>query len=456
MEKQNIPAGQAKEGASAQKTTSVKGTETARTIRKLVRKIYAQANEYKAAGKPVAWAMAQALHQDVLAAMDVAGCYPENYAALCASKRVEAPFLEKAESDGWARYLCGYSRLTLGYSCLCHELGMIPPDAPDRGMPAPDMLICSGNLCEPRYKWFQSLSRYMNIPIHCTDVVIPPCDRDLKDLEGYYIDYQVKELRELVSFVEKVLGRKMDWDRLGECVDNTLKTMELVHEIYELRKAVPSPMPSQDWWASGVPFQFIAADPDAVSFYTALRDEVKQKVENKIGVIPNEKYRLLWAGLPPWHNMQIFNYFESLGAVVVAELTYYVSWHPGNGYQVKRKPGSDPLEVIALSNFKRWTTWHEEAKSDCGAYQNQMTLDLIRDYQIDGFVAHMNNSCRVVNFGHMHSSVLAKERYGTPTLVLQSDIIDTRDYSDAQMKQQIDAFIETLESTKKDRLSRGA
>lgn len=456
MEKGNIPASQAKKSAPVEKTSAAKGTETAKTIRQLVKKIYRQANEYKAAGKPVAWCMGQALQQDVLAAMDVASCYPENYAGLCATKRVEMPYLEKAESDGWARYLCGYSRLTLGYSCMRHELGMTPPDAPDGGMADPDMLICSSNLCEPRYKWFQALARYMNTPIHCTDVVIPPCDRDLKALEGYYLDYQVKELRELVSFVEKVLGKKMDWDKLAQSVANSFKTMELAHEVYELRKAVPCPMPSEDWWAGGGPlFEFTTFDPDTVNFFISLRDELKEKVKNKIGVIPEEKYRLLWAGLPPWHNMQIFNYFESLGAVVVAELTYYVSWHPGIGYQVEIKPGSDPLEAIALSNFKRWTTWHDEARRDCDSFHSQMILDLIRDYKVDGFVAHMNNSCRVVNFGHTHASALAKERYGIPTLMLQSDIIDTRDYSDAQMKQQIDNFIETLESSKKERLSKG-
>jgi hypothetical protein len=32
------------------------------------------------------------------------------------------------------------------------------------------------------------------------------------------------------------------------------------------------------------------------------------------------KYRLLWgSGLPPWHTMNIFNYFEGLGAVFVGE-----------------------------------------------------------------------------------------------------------------------------------------
>lgn len=448
MEKQKLPDGQAKESTMpAEKTSSVKGTETARQMRKLVKRIYSQAREYKMAGKPVAWAMGAALHQDILGAMDIAGCYPENYSALCATKRVEMPFLERAEADGYSRFLCGYSRLTLGFAYQRHESGIIPPDAPDGGMADPDMLVCSSNLCEPRYKWFQSLERYYpQVPRHCIDVVYPPSDREIDDLQDYYIKYQVQELRELVAFVEKVVGRKMDRDRLCQCVDNTCKTMELVNEIYQLRQAVPCPMPSQDWWAGGVPFQFISSDPEAIQFYTALRDELKQKVESHIGVIPHEKYRLLWAGLPPWHHMNIFNYFESLGAVFPAELTYYVSWHPGKAYQIKRNEGDDPLEVIARSNLKRWTTWHKAAKEGCGYHHAQMILDLIRDYKIDGFVIHFNNSCRVCNIGHIHASLLAREKFGIPVLVLESDIIDTRDYSDVRMKRQIDVFVETVEA----------
>ncbi|MHA1431042.1 MAG: hypothetical protein ACTSRV_11725 [Candidatus Freyarchaeota archaeon] len=60
-------------------------------------------------------------------------------------------------------------------------------------------------------------------------------------------------------------------------------------------------------------------------FYEGLLSEVKERVKNKIGVIPEEKYRLLWDNIVLWYNVGLSNYFHKYGAVFVLE-PYTMVW----------------------------------------------------------------------------------------------------------------------------------
>ncbi len=82
------------------KTTAVKGTESARKIRGMVKNIYRGAHEAKAQGKKVAYFMVASQYDEILRAMDVVPIPTENYAGLCAAKRDMDRFLLKAEADG--------------------------------------------------------------------------------------------------------------------------------------------------------------------------------------------------------------------------------------------------------------------------------------------------------------------------------------------------------------------
>ena len=68
------------------KTTAVKGTESARKVRAMVKNIYRGANEAKAQGKKVAYFMVASQYDEILRAMDVVPIPTENYAGLCAAR----------------------------------------------------------------------------------------------------------------------------------------------------------------------------------------------------------------------------------------------------------------------------------------------------------------------------------------------------------------------------------
>lgn len=422
------------------KTTAVKGTDMARKIRGLVKNIYQSAHEAKAEGKKVAYFMVASQYDEIVRAMDVVPMPTENYAGLCAAKREMDRFLLKAEADGYSQVLCSYARIGLGFDSMRREAGGIPEGSPDGGMPMPDMMLGSSAVCDPRFKWYQAAGRYQHVPTYSIDCVGPPPQADLKEVRDYYIRYQEEQFRGLIAFLEKQTGTKMDDDRLWETIRLGDEAWRLWYEIDRLRVAVPSPMPAQDHFSIMVPGHYYAGTQTAVDFYQALYDEVKEKADKGIGVIPEEKYRILYGGgLPPWHTLWIFNYFESFGAVFVIENVY-------RGYDPVEVPAhvKDPVEYLAWRSFLRYTQRHEKARANSGNPVVERLLDYIDDYKIDGVVFHACRSCRATTVGQVHMKNLLGQHTDIPMMQLVSDMVDLRDYSEAQWKAQIGAFIEAL------------
>lgn len=428
------------------KTTAVKGTHTAKEVRALVKKIYNSAHQAKEEGRKVAYMMVASHYDEILRAMDIVPLPTENYAGLCAAKRDMDRFLLKAEADGYSQVLCSYTRIGLGFDSMRKEIGGIPDNSPDGGMALPDMMIGSSAVCDPRFKWYQAAGRYLDVPTFSIDVVSPPPQADLTRVRDYYIKYQRDQFRELIAFLEAQTGKKMDKERLWEVIRLGDEAWQLWHDIDRLRVALPCPMPSQDHFSIMVAGHYYTGTQIAVDFYQKLHDEVKEKVDNKMGVIEDEKYRLLYGGgLPPWHTLWIFNYFESFGAVFTIENVY-------RGFDPVEVPShvKDPVDYLAWRTFLRATRYHEKARAGSGNPTVEKLLGMINDYTIDGVVFHACRSCRAMTIGQTHMKSELGRHCDLPMMQLVSDMVDLRDYSEAQWKAQIGAFIDALSARKKE------
>lgn len=431
-----------------QRTSATKWTESAKKVRGLVANMYMRA---VTENKPVAWVMF-ALCNELFVAMDVLPVYPENYGALCATKRVGDPFIERAEADGYSNVTCSYARIGLGYSALWRDTGEVPPFAPDGGMGNPVMMVGSSLVCDTRYKWFQAFSRYLDVPYYAFDMPAPPAATAHRpDVREQYIKYNLAQLQGLVSFMEERLGKKMDWDKLDEIVRRAEKSYQLWYDAYMMAgRAVPCPFPAEDSFRCFVPAFFMVGEQEALDFYQGLYDEIKYKVENGIGSIPEEKYRLLWGGgLPPWHTMGIFNFVEEQGAVFVFQSVYL----PLRPTDIPDRI-TDPLERMVYSLYEMGIRRAEhDRKLDLFGLCNFVGLGnpllFVDEFRVDGVVMHWLRSCRGTTIGQIYQKNLLEERSNLPTLFLESDMCDIRDYFEADWKMKLNAFFETLEARKR-------
>jgi benzoyl-CoA reductase/2-hydroxyglutaryl-CoA dehydratase subunit BcrC/BadD/HgdB len=430
-------------------------TEAASKIGPMVKAAIGGTVKAREEGKPLAYSFIVCCYDEIIRAMDVVPIWTENYAGICGAKRDAQRFLERAEAENFSRSLCTYALCGLGFDAWREELGEMPPDAPWGGQARPDMMLGSGQLlCDPRNKWYQAAQHYMpDVPIY--DVGMPwpayEADYDYRDVQDYYVKYIVAELKGLVKFLEKHTGKKMDWERLSGLVDLSDRTWNLIWEAYELRKAVPTPMGTGDAMNTMVPMVFMMGTQEAYDYYKDLYDELKQKIANKEGVIPDEKYRLIWGGgLPSWFALSDFNYFNSKGAVFPVETTYRMVEAIYN-FDIDLSKISDPLEHIAWRWIKFWTYWHDRARKRPGSHPDvEKLIKYIEDYKIDGIVMHEAFSCRSWHPGLIWQLNLLKKVYrDIPSLVLESDIVDISSYNEADTRARIDAFIDTLEAVKR-------
>ncbi len=425
-----------------------KRTQSARNVRPLVESMYLRAYQARERGQKVAYCMVMSQYDEILAAMDIVPVWTENYGGLCAALGTAQPFLEKAESEGYSNLICGYARTGIGFDALRAESGEAP-QTPDGGMPMPDMLLGSSIGCDTRFKWYQALDHYMDVPIYCIDVIVPPVDRDLYEIKDFYVKYQAEQLRGLVKFLEKTTGCRLDHDRLMSIIHRAEEARHWWWEAQQLCRAIPAPMSARDHFNIFVPHHFMIGEEATLDFYKELYQELKDRVDSGIGVVDNERYRLLFAGgLPPWHSMGIFSYFGSLGAVFPAQLAY----PPPDPFTIPDNI-NDPIELMALRSFERFTYRWEQAHRGCGDFWVQHILDLIPEFNIDGLVMHGVMSCRATSMGQIYYQHAVQKYAKLRTLFIGSDIVDIRTYSEAQTKIQIDIFLETVETLKSNKES---
>ncbi|MDD5081819.1 MAG: 2-hydroxyacyl-CoA dehydratase family protein [Dehalococcoidales bacterium] len=437
------------------KKKAINRLQTMYPLRANIDKMYERGVEASKTGKPTAWCMVNWWEADpILKAMDVEVVYPENYGAVCAAFGTAPAYLDRSDADGFPTHMCGYARNCIGYTSRMTELGQIPPEAPMGGMAKPFLLLCSGALCDARYKWFQALGRYLDAPVWTVEIPhIGVAESQDPATRAQVIKFMVKELGEFVKFMERMLNKKMDWDKLAEVTDDLIKVNRLWHEINELRKARPCPMHSRDFWSCMNASLYPAGDPkESLKLYQDMYTEVKDRVDKKIGAVANEKYRMLFAELPPWHDLKIFDELADRGWNFVVESWAY---HPAKPIDTTKV--SNPLERIAAETYHWLTGYFDEAykAKEYMGYFAYPYLEWARTYQCDGGLLHPLLTCRTATNHLMLIQDRLLNKLKVPTLVAEGDIVDLKLFNHAETMRKAETLEEMMDHYKQKRRDEG-
>lgn len=442
-------AGETKEQPKEQAKGSVKATEVAQSMKGMRRAYYTRVHEARERGEFVAWAM-WGIPEEILYAMDVLPVLVENYGPICAAYQIGPYFCEIAESDGFSMDTCSYVRTGLGIAKKMHELGAPPPEVPYGGMGTPDMLIGNAQFCDNRFKWMQQLGRYLDVPYFGYDVQEWPYGWDYNDegLRKHFIDHYYAQLQRLVAFLEKVTGKKLDKNRLSEALVNWMKVQKLFFEACQLRRYRPNPLPAQDSATIAFPNLHMKCWPETIEFYQKVYDELKYRVENKLSTMPEEKYRLLWHLIIPWFYIGIYNWLEQEFGATTISPTY-------EGGQVPDEELIDydfPLESIARKMYNGIWAVNGMIRGFSGG---QIAVEFVSAFDIDGVLSMLVPSCRATTNLYQTwrelTDALSQAGLTIPTCAIEADMVDTRTYSDALVKDRIRAFMETVDAAKRQR-----
>jgi len=389
--------------------------QTTRKINELIMGHFSRAWDVKTQSKPIAW-ITVFTPVELLYALDVYPISPEHFGAMCSARGLVLDYLEQAEMGGYSENLCSYSRCGLGYT-ISGMNGLMPP---------PDILITFRNSCDVYVKWWQSLHAHLGTPLFLGEA---PYVLTGADLGNYVLDYVVKQLEQLIKVIEEKFGLKFDMEKLVQTVKLSDKSSDLWLETLKLRRSKPCPLGGRDSASDIFPLVVMQGTDESVKFYEALFKEVKEKVDKKEGVIENERFRLLFDGIWLWHALDLIKYFEDKGAVFVYE-PYSEAW-------AYRLDASKPLESIARKILAMGLNLDIDLRIES-------FLDSIKEFQVDAAVLFSNRSCKSWSAPQLVTADILSKEFNIPYLLFEADMADPRQYSEAQIKNRIDAFLEVL------------
>jgi bcr-type benzoyl-CoA reductase subunit B len=394
-------------------------------MREIMTEYYIEAKTAEQNHRKVAW-ITSGGPVEPLIAMDIIPVYPENHGAMIGASKMGADLCEKAEGMGYSGDLCSYARSDI--SCATVNGG------PIGGLPRPDLLVCCNNICGTVLKWYEIQARYFKVPLFIFDT--PFCHTEFSPEAKRYV---LRQAEEYVQFLEGIMGRKMDQDRMKEVGRLSLEGQRLWQKVLDTAQNKPSPLTAFDAFFHLALIVTLRGTPKTVDYYSELLAEMEQRVREGIGAVANERYRLLWDNLPIWSRMKwLSNKFARNDACLVAD-TYTSAW-------------CGSLKYIDENDFS-----NSAAEGYTRAYLNigvdqmaDIVLGMIDKYEVDGLVMHSNRSCKPYSLGQYDIQRIVKQKRGLPSLIIEADMVDERSFSESQVESRIEAFLEMIAERKEE------
>jgi len=404
---------------------------------RMFREWYVELTRAAESGRRAAYVFVMGSLNEILKAFDFDVVFPEINSLQAAVRKVAHEYLGAAEAVGYSPDICGYVKADVATQLDRgrHPMGRIPKPA----------LAVLTNACNTYIKWAEIWSRLHRMPVVTIDV---PGTRDGARLgrgdEGDFANdrrYVAAQLRELIATCEEVTGKRFDIDRLRETMAqaNVLsRAWQALIEINRSRPAVFNALTDGTVFlgvANG--FRGTAAGAD---YFTAALEEFRYKAAQGIGTTVDERYRLVFVGVPCYPIFRRFDemFAERGGMFVNSTYLYFASGGAHEGFEYSL---GDPIESLAEGLLLT-----VRAAMDSMFFQDRVLERMLDDYAVDAIIYHPIKSCRTVSTGLADGRAALARRRDVASLFIESDMMDRRVVSEAQMKNRIDAFFEGLVS----------
>jgi benzoyl-CoA reductase subunit B len=381
-------------------------------------------------GEPSATLMISGNCVEILRAFDIHVIFPEVNALQLAIRKQALPLILKAEQIGYSSDNCAYVKADVGL-LLSGGIG------DGAAIPRPSLVVCNYVGCNVYIKWFEHIAEFCKSPLMVIDIPFVREERPTPD----DVTYVLRQLGELIEACERLTGKKFDIDRLREILGYSVRAEEGWARAKELCKRHPAPF---DAYFDSInmmgPINVLRGSREAAEFFEAAVEEYEGLALRGEGPLPQERFRTIVEAPPPYPYYRSFrNLFSKWGAVAVQSTYSTVGGFFEFGF---RHDPAHPLESIA--EHMLYQNIINRSILDRYGYIKRF----IEEWEADALVIHSIKSCRLFSAGHGDMRDYFTKELGVPVLMVESDLEDPRYYAEAQIKNRIDAFFETLEHKK--------
>lgn len=336
------------------------------------------------------------------------------------------PVLEAGEATGLppGHAMCSLLQIKLG----ALEKGLIP---------VPDMSIATSYFCDMGPKADELMQRKYGYPIEYVDTCLdapwgawPGYDRET-------VLYLGARVNKLFGTLNDMFGLEINEDTWQQARLVAGKLYMAINELNQHLTADPVPLRVAD---SQLIFNIPTActgvameeGPEAIEI---LAKEVGKRVEKEIGVVAKGAPRvvtLLHSFIDPVVNRLI----EEVGLAV-----------PINILLLPPPKPAEPYPYLTLGEKRA-----EQAMFG-GVYHSaygliKRTTDGLKFAEVDGVIYSYPFNCRPFVCGSKLTKLYIEKEIGLPTLLLEMDLYDSRNYSAASLRTRLEGFAEMLKARK--------
>ena len=386
-------------------------------------------------GRKVVYTFVPGNLTELLRSFDLLPVLPEINALQSGMRKLSGDYIAEAEKHGHSEDVCTYVKCDIGML----KKGNIGPTG--ERLPPPDLLLLSYTGCFTFMKWFELLRQEYNCPVAMLHV---PYQADGRVLP-HHVDYIVQQLRtEVIPKLEQVSGLRYDEGRLRESLRLSAQAEDDLVWVLESAKNVPSPI---DAYFGGVyyigpMFTAFRGTSEGVAYYRVLREEVQARLRERLGPLTpegtqaKERFRLVIEGPPNWTSFREFwKMFYDEGAVIVASSYTKVGGLYDRGF---RHDPARPLETLAEYCMGCYTNLGLPTRLE-------LLEHYIREYRANGFMINSIKSCNSFSVGQLLMLRQLEQSTGTPGGFIESDLVDPRYFSAANIKNRIESYLQMLE-----------
>ncbi len=373
---------------------------------------------------------------ELLLSFDLLPVYPEVNALAAGMRHQSDAYIREAERVGHSEDVCSYVKCDVGMAMGPEGGG--GTSAPE--IPPPDLLLLSFTGCATFFKWFENLHRIWKAPVTMLQVPYQADGAVTPEMRAYV----VAQLEgEVIPALEKLSGRRFDIDRLREHLKLSAQAEEHLSAVFHAARNKPSPIDAYFgavYYVAPI-FTAFRGTREAVDYYAALRAEVEERARAGTGpVTPDgplgkERFRLVVEGTPCWTSFREFwKLFAAEGAVAVASTYSKVGGLYDTGF---RHDPDHPIESLADYCLGCYTNLSLPSRLD-------LLERYVREYDADGFVVHSVKSCKAFGVGQVLLLRELERRTGKPGCFLESDLVDSRYYSHANVRNRLESYFQSL------------
>ncbi len=349
--------------------------------------------------------------------------FPENHAAISGASRRSEELMPFAEKEGLGSDTCSYQRSDVGaYLAGVTPLSNISSEIVSP--PQPDVLVYNTNQCRVVKRWFARYAERFRVP--CVGIESP---RDIDEVSEDHIQTVAAQIRKLVPTLEEISREKLDMESLRQAVSLSKQCSDLWREALETASLRPSPLSFHAALTLMGPAVVARGTVEAVSFLTALNEELRLRIREGIFAPKTETRRLYWEGMPMWSRLSdLQRLFLSMETAVVAS-TYCNSWI------FDSLDGARPIESMAEAYLRLFI-----ARSD--AAKERYLADMVRRFQVDGMIFHESKTCPNNSNSRDGIPERVSRLTGVPCLTIYGDHADPKFLDFETISQQLKGFID--------------